>query len=58
MTAVLKEASQGGHARVNLRGASWGVKLPGGDLEAGTEIRITGVENIYLVAEAAKTKGA
>lgn len=49
----LKEDSANGHTRVNINGAEWGVKLPGGDLKAGVEIRITGADGIYLVGEPA-----
>jgi inner membrane protein len=47
----LKEDSANGQARININGADWGVKLPGGDLKAGTEIRITGADGIYLIGE-------
>ncbi|MGH8372605.1 MAG: NfeD family protein [Gammaproteobacteria bacterium] len=47
----LKEDSANGNARININGAEWGVKLPGGDLKAGTEIRITGADGIYLIGE-------
>jgi membrane protein implicated in regulation of membrane protease activity len=50
-TTVLKADSENGETRVNLNGASWGVRLPKGDLKAGTKIRITGIDNIMLIAE-------
>jgi membrane protein implicated in regulation of membrane protease activity len=53
MTTTLSSDSEEGHVRVNLKGSNWGVKLPGGDLKAGTRIKITAVDGIYLVAEAA-----
>lgn len=48
----LREDSANGHARININGSEWGVKLPAGDLKAGTEIRITGADGVYLVGEA------
>ena len=48
-TAVLAADSQNRETRVNIRGASWGLKLPEGDLKAGTAVRISAVEGIYLV---------
>jgi membrane protein implicated in regulation of membrane protease activity len=51
MTASLGADSEHGLTRLNLSGASWGVKLPGGDLKAGDRVRITAVDGIYLVAE-------
>jgi len=50
-TTVLKTDSENGETRINLNGASWGVRLPQGDLKAGAKIRITGVDNIMLIAE-------
>ena len=50
-TAVLVEDTENRQTRVNFRGANWGVKVPGGDLKAGTRIRVTAVEGIYLIAE-------
>jgi membrane protein implicated in regulation of membrane protease activity len=50
-TVVLGADSQNREVRVSIRGASWGLKLPGGDLKAGTQVRITSVEGIYLVGE-------
>jgi membrane protein implicated in regulation of membrane protease activity len=54
MTTTLQEDSAEKHVRVNLKGANWGVMLPGGDLKAGTKIRITAVEGIYLIGESAE----
>jgi membrane protein implicated in regulation of membrane protease activity len=51
MSSSLNADSRDGMARVDLKGANWGVKLPGGDLKAGAKVRITAVEGIYLVAE-------
>ncbi len=51
MTASLAQDSADGQTRLTLKGANWGVKLPGGDLKAGARVRITAVEGIYLVAE-------
>ncbi|HTB23399.1 MAG TPA: NfeD family protein [bacterium] len=53
MSTVLKADSQGGETRVSLQGASWGVKLKGGDLKAGSRIRVVGLDGIFLVAEPA-----
>jgi membrane protein implicated in regulation of membrane protease activity len=51
MTTTLKADSSHGSARINIGGSHWGVKLPGGDLKAGTTIKITAVDGIYLVGE-------
>ncbi|HXB98350.1 MAG TPA: NfeD family protein [bacterium] len=51
MTTTLKKDSSEGQARVDLKGANWGVKLPKGDLKAGAKIKITAVDGIYLVGE-------
>jgi membrane protein implicated in regulation of membrane protease activity len=50
MTATLNSDSHEGQARVDLKGANWGVKLPAGDLKAGARVKITAVDGIYLVA--------
>lgn len=52
MTATLNADSHEGMARVDLKGANWGVKLPAGDLKAGAKVRVTAVDGIFLVAEA------
>jgi membrane protein implicated in regulation of membrane protease activity len=51
LTTVLGADSENGQTRASLRGANWGIKLPGGDLKAGDKVRITAVEGIYLVGE-------
>ena len=51
--ATLTTDSAHGLVRININGAEWGVKLPGGDLKAGTEIQITGSEGIYLIGSTA-----
>jgi len=51
LVTVLRADSANGETRVDIRGANWGLKLPGGDLKAGTAVRIKAVEGIYLVAE-------
>ena|GEM_PF-2586388 len=51
MSATLHRDSENLETRVNLKGANWGVKLKGGDLKAGAQIRITGLDGIFLVAE-------
>jgi membrane protein implicated in regulation of membrane protease activity len=52
MTTTLGADSVEGQVRVTLGGGNWGVKLPGGDLKAGSKIRITAVDGIFLVGEA------
>jgi inner membrane protein len=54
--ATLPADSAHGMVRININGSEWGVKLPDGDLQAGTEIQITGSEGIYLIAGPAPQK--
>jgi membrane protein implicated in regulation of membrane protease activity len=53
LSVTLTSDSENGQTRASLRGANWGIKLPGGDLKAGDKVRITAVEGIYLVGEKA-----
>jgi membrane protein implicated in regulation of membrane protease activity len=53
MTTTLTSDSEEGQVRVNLGGGNWGVKLPDGDLKAGSKIRITAVDGIFLIGKAA-----
>jgi membrane protein implicated in regulation of membrane protease activity len=53
-TTTLKKDSDHGSARIVIGGSHWGVKLPGGDLKAGTKIKITAVDGIYLVGQEEK----
>jgi hypothetical protein len=56
MTATLHRDSENLETRVNLKGANWGVKLKGGDLKAGSHIRVVGLDGIFLVAEPLEEK--
>lgn len=51
-TAVLSEPIQNGRGKIKIDDSTW--RVEGGDLPAGTQVKITGVDGAILKVEAAR----
>ncbi len=51
-TAVLSEPIQNGRGKIKIDDSMW--RVEGGDLPAGTQVKITGVDGAILKVEAAR----